>query len=48
VNFADATGDLDTASDTQQVAPGETLQWEASTIALDPPQGTLSCSVTQG
>ena len=47
VDLADATGDLDSASDVEQVAPGQTVEWEASTSAFDPVQGTLSCQVTQ-
>ncbi len=47
VTFSDATGELDSASDIQQVAPGETLDWEASTLAFDPPTGTLTCQVSQ-
>ena len=48
VDFADASGDLDSASDVEQVDAGQTVQWEASTVALDPPTGTLTCQVTQG
>ena len=47
VTWIDATGELDSASDTEQVGPGETLDWEASTIAFDPPEGALSCQVSQ-
>jgi hypothetical protein len=48
VSFNDATGSVDSASAVEPVGPGETVQWEASTIAIDPPSGTLSCRVTQG
>ena len=47
VSFVDATGELDSASDVEQVGPGETVEWEVSTIAFDPPEGSLSCDVTQ-
>jgi hypothetical protein len=47
VTFVDATGELDTASDFQSVGPGQTVSWEASTLAFDPPSGTLSCQVSQ-
>jgi hypothetical protein len=47
VTFTDATGELDSASDVEQVGPGETVEWEASTLAFDPPSGALSCQVSQ-
>ena len=47
VTFSDATGELDSASDIEPSAPGETVEWEATTPAFDPPQGTLTCQVTQ-
>ena len=48
VTWSDATGELDSASDIVEVAPGRNASWEASTTLSDAPQGNLSCRVTQG
>ena len=48
VTWSDATGELDSAFDINEVGAGQTVAWNASTTAFDPPQGNLSCKVTQG
>lgn len=44
VTWVDSTGELDSSSDLQVVAPGESTEWSVATPISDPPQG-LSCRV---
>lgn len=44
VTWVDSTGELDSSSDLQAVAPGESTEWSVATPISDPPQG-LSCRV---
>ncbi len=44
VTWVDSTGDLDSSSTLQTVAPGESTAWSVSTPISDPPQG-LTCRV---